>query len=45
MVFEFLKTTSVDLPVVGAVSLAAVGIVAVAIFFLTRRKKSIQLRF
>jgi len=45
MVFETLRNNSVNLPVVGAVSLAAVLVVAGAIFFLTRRKKSISLKF
>jgi len=47
MVFSLdqLRTSSVNLPVVGAVSIAAVLVVGVAIFFLTRRKKTVQLRF
>jgi len=45
MVFESLKTTSINLPVVGAVSIAAVIVVGLGIFFLTRRKKSVRLTF
>lgn len=45
MVFESLKNNSVNLPIVGAVSIAAVIVVGLGIFFLTRRKKSISLRF
>lgn len=45
MVFESLKNTSVNLPLVGAVSVAAVIVVGIGIFFLTRRKKSVKLTF
>ena len=40
---ESLKTTQVNLPLVGSVSLAAVLIAGGLIFFLTRRKKSVKL--
>lgn len=38
-----LKTNTINLPVVGAVSIAAVGLTALIIFFLLRRKKSVKL--
>jgi hypothetical protein len=41
---ESLKS-QVNLPVVGSVSLAAAIVAGAAIFFLTRRKKSINLKF
>jgi len=45
MVFESLRNNSVNLPVVGAVSVAAVIVVGLAAFFLLRRKKSVKLSF
>lgn len=45
MVFESLKTNQVNLPIVGAVSVAAIIVVGIGIFFLTRRKKSVKLTF
>lgn len=44
MVFESLKTSTVNLPVVGAVSLAAILVAGGIIFFLSRRKKTIGIR-
>jgi len=44
MVFESLKTNTVNLPVVGAISLAGVLVAGAVIFFLLRRKKSVTLK-
>tara|TARA_R100001244_G_scaffold106894_1_gene79280 strand:- start:509 stop:646 length:138 start_codon:yes stop_codon:yes gene_type:complete len=44
MVLEFLKTNTVNLPLVGSIPLAGVIVVGLAIYFLTKRKKSITLR-
>ena len=43
MVLEQLRSNTVTLPVLGAVSLLTVGIVGVVAFFLLRRKKSVKL--
>ena len=46
MVFlDSLKTSQVNLPLVGGVSIAAVLVVGIAIFFLSRRKKTIGIKF
>lgn len=44
MALEILKTKNVNLPLIGSVSLAAVIAAGVAIYFLSRRKKSISLK-
>ena len=45
MSFEEIRQRQINLPVVGAVSVAAIAVIGLAIFFLTRRKKTIQLKF
>jgi len=44
MVFESLKTNTVNLPAVGTVSLAALLIAGGVIFLLLRRKKTIGIK-
>jgi len=45
MVFESLRTNTINLPAIGTISLAGVLIAGGIIFFLLRRKKSISLKF
>jgi len=45
MSFEPLRTNTVNLPVVGAVSVAAIIAVGAILFFAFRRKKSVKLTF
>jgi len=42
---NLLQGTSINLPVVGSVSLAVLGVAALAFFILKRRKKSVKLVF
>jgi hypothetical protein len=44
MVLEILKQKQVNLPLVGGVSLAAVIVTGLALYFLTRRKRTIGIR-
>ena len=45
MVFESLKSNTVNLPVIGAISIAGLLVAGGIIFFLLRRKKSVKLTF
>ncbi len=42
---EELKTSTLNLPLVGVVSIAGVLVVGAIVFFLTRRKKTIGIKF
>lgn len=42
---DSLRTNTINLPVVGAVSAITVIVVGIGIFFLARRKKSVKLTF
>lgn len=44
MVFETLKTQQVNVPLIGGISVAGLLLAGGLIFFLTRRKKSINLK-
>jgi len=45
MVFENLKSSTVNLPAIGTISIAGLLIAGGIIFFLLRRKKSVRLTF
>ena len=45
MVLEQLRTSTVNLPLVGAISIAGLLVAGGIIFFLLRRKKSVKLTF
>ena len=45
MVLEQLRTSTVNLPVIGAISIAGILVAGGIIFFLLRRKKIVKLTF
>ena len=45
MVLESLRTNTVNLPVIGAISILGLVVAGGIIFFLLRRKKSVKLTF
>jgi len=45
MVFESLKTNTINLPAIGTISIAGVLIAGAIIFLLLRRKKTIGIKF